>query len=219
MRHGPLQYFECVALAFVAACSSAPPPKPQVPADQTAKMEAQLRASFEAFNNRKRYPALTPKIIQAIPDVEIEQAILDLVDCRVQRSGKSKREVLSALPPGFRAVDATWWIEAEVSNGGFNQYFWNSAGEFAQDAVEGFDLIGAPALARLTERAIAIRANDEARMAKLKQQGSWEAFSESYEGNALNQLDAEFFEANPDLSQTRLRFIRGNPELFRARCD
>ena len=144
---------------------------------------------------------------------------MDLIDCRVQRSGKTEREVLNTLPDGFRAVYATWWVEAEVNNGGFNQYFWNSAGAFAHDAVDGFDLIGAPALARLTERAIAIRAKDEARMAAFEQRDTIEAFSESYEGNPLNELDDEFYKLEHDLSQTRQRFIRKNPELFRGRCE
>jgi hypothetical protein len=220
MRRGRIPKFEltvsfsCATLAFVLACKSAPEPKPQEPA-----WKAQLDASIAAFKNRKRYAELTPEILATISDSDVELAILDLIDCRVESSGTSEREVLNILPVGFRTVHATWLVEAEVNNGGFNQYFWNSGGEFAEDAVQGFDLMGVPALARLTERAIAIRARDAARMAAFKQRDTIEAFSESYEGNPLNELDEEFYNLEDGLSQARVRFIRKNPELFRGRCE
>jgi hypothetical protein len=203
-----------VAMSGAMGCKSSQAPKAEEPA-----WKSQVEASIRAFENRKRYAELTPAILETIPDSDVEQAIMDLIDCRVERTGRTEREVLKTLPAGFRALYATWWVEAEVNNGGFNQYFWNPAGEFAAEAVEGFDLIGAPALARLTERAIAIRAKDEARMEQFKARDSIKAFSESYEGNPLNELDDEFYKLEENFSQTRVRFIRKNPELFRGQCD
>lgn len=181
--------------------------------------KAPLTAKIEAFKNRKRYAELSPDVLKTIPDSEVEQAIVDFVDCRIRLEGNAERQALRSLSKGFLAVYTTWGVEAEVNNGGFNQYFWNSAGEFATDAAEGFDLIGAPALARLTERAIAIHTKDEERMARFKTRGSLEAFSESYEHNPLNELDEEFYRLARGLSQIRVRFVRRNPALFQGRCE
>lgn len=180
---------------------------------------AGLDASIEAFKNRKRYAALNPEVLGSVPDSELAQVIIDFIDCKVQRAGGRERTALDALSPGFRAVYSTWWIEAEVNNGGFNQYFWNSAGAFARDAVLGFDLIGLPRLARLVERAIAIRDEDAAKSKKYKGRGTAEAFSESYEGNRLNDLDREFGTLEAEVSATRVRYIRANLDLFRGECD
>jgi hypothetical protein len=54
-------------------------------------------------------------------------------------------------------------------------------------------------------------------MASFKDRASLAAFSESYQQNALNELDQEFYRLAQDLSATRVRFIRQNPGLFRAR--
>lgn len=180
--------------------------------------KAKLAASVEAFKNRKRYSTLNPKVLKSIPDTEVEQAIIDFIACKVDLAGGHERQALDALSTGFRAVYSTWWVEAEVNNGGFNQYFWNSSGAFASDAVAGFDLIGLPRLARLMERAIAIRDEDAHKLGRFKDRGTLEAFSESYVNNRLNELDREFGTLEADVSATRIRFIRANAELFRGTC-
>jgi Domain of unknown function (DUF4375) len=48
-----------------------------------------------------------------------------------------------------------WDIEAQVNNGGFHQYVWNSTGRFAPQAPEALRSIGAQAIAGITDRALA----------------------------------------------------------------
>lgn len=206
-----------ICLAFIAiantSCRSKNVSEPNDPA-----WKAKLAASVQAFKNRKRYDTLNPEVLAEIPDSEVELAIIDFIDCRVNLAGGHERKALDALSAGFRAVYSTWWVEAEVNNGGFNQYFWNSSGAFARDAVAGFDLIGLPRLARLLERAIAIREEDAPKIKRFKARDTLEAFSESYDDNRLNELDREFAALEADISVTRIRFIRSNAELFRGTC-
>jgi hypothetical protein len=215
------------AVTMVTAASCKGNPVAQAPAPQAdhsglgSDWRAKLAASIEAFKNRKRYNHLTPEILGTIPDADVERAVMDFVDCKEKHLGGSTREALSSLPAGFRAVYCTWWVEAEVYNGGFNQYFWNSSGQFASDAVAGFELIGAPALARLMERAIAVHEQDAARLEPFMAENTAEAFSQSYEANPLEALDHEFYrlDSNTDIRKTRIRFIRANPQLFVGECQ
>jgi hypothetical protein len=57
---------------------------------------------------------------------------------------------LTAENQGFFAA---FLLEGEVYNGGFHQYFSNSAADFFADAVRGFEEIGALACARLAREA------------------------------------------------------------------
>jgi hypothetical protein len=41
-----------------------------------------------------------------------------------------------ALSEKEQAIYTMWWLEAEVNNGGFHQYFWNSAGDHTKVALE-----------------------------------------------------------------------------------
>lgn len=186
------------------------------------KEKERLAAAFtermQAFENRKRYSELTPEVLRTIPDAELEQAVMDFIDCRVAHVGRSPRDGLQTLSPGFRAVYPTWWVEAEVNNGGFNQYFWNSSGELARDAADGFKLLELAELAGLMERAIAVRDRDAERMKAFKNRGTIEDFSKSYEGNPLSALDKEFYALQNDLSKVRIRFIRSQSQQFQGKC-
>ena len=173
-----------------------------------------LEERLDAFKNRTIHSQLTPEILAEIPDEKLEQAVIDYIYTQVGQQYDREFEIVSALPEGFRSIHATWWVEAEVNNGGFNQYFWNSTGQFAQDAAAGFRLIGAIEHARLMECAISIYQEDKERLQEFENRGTLEAFSESYEDNPLNELDDKFYALREDLRALRVGFIRANPHLF-----
>jgi len=193
-------------------------PEPSAEAKTERKLDPEIEASMKAFDNRKRYPALTPEILKGIPDDDLEQALIDFVDCKIEANSEREREVFAALSPGFRAVYATWILESEVNNGGFNQFFWNSSGEYAGAAAAGFDLLGTKDYARLMRRAIAIRDRERARMRRFEARNTIDAFSESYKGNPLNALDEQFYKLGTDLSAARIKFVRAKPQMFVGRC-
>jgi hypothetical protein len=173
-----------------------------------------LDKSVEAFKNRKIYKRLTPEILASIPDDKLEQALVDYVYEKVAGRHDQEAEIIKSMSDGLRAVHATWVVEAEVNNGGFNQFFWNSSGEYAAEAVAGFRLFELPTLARLMERAIVVNQEEARKLERFKKRGSLEAFSESYKENPLNELDKEFYDAAKNLSATRIAVIRKRPALF-----
>lgn len=66
---------------------------------------------------------------------------------------KEWRKGYGQLNQGRQMVVRFYWLNAEVSNGGLDQYFWNSSGDFAQDTVRDLQIIGQPAAAEILERA------------------------------------------------------------------
>jgi hypothetical protein len=173
-----------------------------------------LAKSIEAFKNRKIYQRLTPEILVSIPDHELELAIVDYVHEKVGRRYDQELQIVGRMSEGIRAVYSTWLLEAEVINGGFNQFFWNSSEKYAAAAAAGFAFFELPTLARIVERAIEINQREASRIEKFKQRGSAAAFSQSYKDNPLNDLDREFDEAAKNLSSMRVASIRKRPELF-----
>jgi hypothetical protein len=55
-----------------------------------------------------------------------------------------------------RVLATIWWLEAEVNNGGFDQYFHNSAGDMAFYAAIALSKIGAHKMASITQKALDI---------------------------------------------------------------
>lgn len=177
-------------------------------------MDSEIIKSLEAFDNRTIYKQLSPEVIAQIPDDQLEQAIIDYVGTKIGDDYQRQREIVSKLAPGIRALYVTWWVEAEVNNGGFNQYYWNSAGEFADDAPAAFEFFGANDHAALMREANRLHSAEAAVIAKYKARNTIEAFSESYKQSKLNSLDDRFYALTENLSSLRISRIRAAPTDF-----
>lgn len=60
------------------------------------------------------------------------------------------------LTEADRVAVTVWWLEADVNNGGFDQYFHNAAGDLAFFAVEALREIEAEQVAAIVSRAVSI---------------------------------------------------------------
>jgi hypothetical protein len=199
-------YFWILAAFAVVACGRGP--------EETAVTDDSIKKSIDEFQNRPIYRRLDPSILASIPDDKVELAIVDFVHSKLDGRYEDESKVLSTLPAGIRALYVTWGVEAEVNNGGFNQYYWNSAGQFANDAVAAFEFFSAHKHAQLMQEANGIRAEEKAEIDKFKEEATIEAFSESYEVSKLGPLDDRFYKLDENLSALRIAKIRSEPDLF-----
>jgi hypothetical protein len=186
-----MKRFAAILLALVSACGDG--------------------ATEQATSTHARLDAAT---LRSIPDADVEQAVVDYVSSQLDGDEDHEAQILKGLPAGVRATWLTWIVEAEVNNGGFNQYYYNTDGRFASEAVAAFEYFGAKEHATLMKEANAVRAAEAAEMRKYKDKGTLEAFSESYEHSKLGPLDDRFYKLKEDLSQLRIARIRQKPEDF-----
>jgi len=155
---------------------------------------------------------MDPPNLASIADDQVEYAILDYVYARMK--GHEEAEVLATMPAGIRALYVTSGVEDEVNNGGFNQYYWNSTGKFADQAVAAFEFFGAHQYAELMREANRIHAAEAAEIEKFKEQGTLQAFSDSYKVSKLGPLDERFYKIEENLSALRVAKIRAEPASF-----
>jgi hypothetical protein len=194
-----------VLTTILCACNKAP---------EAIKVDKDIAASMEAFKSRKIHAELTPEILASIADDAVEQAVIDYVSTKIGDDYDHEIQIVSKLPIGAQALYITWWVEAEVNNGGFNQYYWNSAGQFADQAAEAFEFFSAHEHAALMREANSVHAMEAETMKKYKERGTMEAFSDSYKESKLGPLDNRFFEMKENLSALRIAKIRAMPEFF-----
>jgi hypothetical protein len=179
-------------------------------------VDESLKKAMAELQNRRIYRSLDASILASIPDAEIELAIVEYVQAKIDGRYEQEVEIVSKLPAGIRALYVTWGVEAEVFNGGFNQYYWNSSRNFAEQAVAAFEFFSAHEHAELMREANRIRAKEQAEIEKLEENGTLEAFSESYEVSELGPLDDRFYKLDQSLSLLRVAKIRAEPSLFIA---
>ena len=120
---------------------------------------------------------------------------------------------VKALSPGERVFLCVWNLEAEVNNGGFDQFYRNSAGDNAIETPVALREIGATQAAAIAEAANGVfgpsgpPSDRDARTAALERLGSLAI-------DALDALDARFFEYPDDLAALLTTFVERNREQF-----
>lgn len=101
---------------------------------------------------------------------------------------------IRSVPRHVGLLFAAHWTYVEVGNGGFSQYFANSTGIVAPEAIEAFEEIGQPRVAEILRRAVAhfgptFPRNRAERVAKMDV-----SLSPTYEPDrSFDSLDDEMF--------------------------
>ncbi len=163
--------------------------------------------------------ALDLETVLCLSEKELDNAVYHHILHRIAHAWNDRqrlRQAVLSLTVGQQMVYTTRILEMEVSNGGFNQYFWNSSGQFAEEALAGYRLLGAERHATIVEAAIETQHKERTQQALYKALGTMEAFMASYETTELPSLDDAFYRARREIDLTALRddYIRRNPEEF-----
>jgi len=175
----------------------------------------QIEQSIEAFKNRPIYKELTEQIIDITSDDNLLQVVFDNLSLKEPNDYSKEYETVLSWNKSQQAIYMIWALEAEVNNGGYNQFYSNSSGQFYKHLPEALRLVGAYKFADLTQRANYIFEEENELITKY-QDGTIEGFSKSYENNPLNDLDTEFYELyqTENLQQIQVVYIRKNKKDF-----
>jgi len=168
-----------------------------------------IAKSFEDFNGRPVYMELTEQIIDTISDDNLVQAVFDNLSQKQPTDYKKEYETVMSWNKSRQAIYMIWLLEAEVNNGGYNQFYFNSSGQFYKYLPDALKLVGAIRFADLTTRANNIYTKENQKITQ-HQDGSVEGFSKSYEDNPLNKFDDEFYALyrTEDLYNIQVKYIR-----------
>ena len=83
------------------------------------------------FHKLEKYKKLSKGEVGSIPDVDLKTAVMSWIRGKFNEDWTNQYEVIESLPKPCRHVYACCTVIDEVSNGGLNQLFFNSTGQFA----------------------------------------------------------------------------------------
>jgi hypothetical protein len=128
-----------------------------------------------------------------IDDKVKNRRLIDLAESSAIRCWRVDYEKLSVPERIFQAV---WELEADINNGGFNQYFFNSSGRLAPFAAKALQAIGAARMAAIVDEAIAVVGREIPWADDRERQERVHGLSDA-DREKLSALDGRFF-AYPD---------------------
>ncbi len=176
----------------------------QGPLDQSKRLSESLASYSE-----KTYGSLgnTAEEILSHESDDNKQHVLPALSYRIaQKVGERGWERLTGTERHLLAVQS---LEAEVFNGGFDQYFFNSTGDDAEVALAGLKEMQATEAAVLLERAMAVFPGGKpptSRTARWKVMDEIESLSKP----VWNKCDNEFYHRKEDLGQLSLAYAKKN---------
>ena len=122
-----------------------------------------------------------------------------------------KIEKLNSLQRTFLFVEN---LEREINNGGFNQFYFNSSGNFSQETVNALLEIGAEKTAEIVERANSEFKNGIVPKDRIERQNELELIEHKAEKN-WNKCDSEFYEYKDNLTELLIAFVIKNKLEFK----
>ena len=173
----------------------------------------QMKESIDTFRNRPIYKILSQEIINKTSDDDLIQVVFDNLCEKFPSEFQNELEVVKTWNQCRQAIYTIWVLEAEVNNGGFNQFFENSSGQFSKYLPELLSQIGAKNFAILMQNAIETY---ESERLHERQDGTLEGFSKSYEDNPLDEFDSKFYELykTENLQELQIEYIKNNSLHF-----
>lgn len=104
-------------------------------------------------------------------------------------------------------------VERELNNGGFNQYFWNSSGDFANETIASLKAIGAEKTAALLQQAMDQFPDRKVPTNRDERNELQEQIQEQAD-DVWNELDEKFYLYEENLNELNLAFIKMNKDSF-----
>lgn len=179
------------------------------------ELDEKIANSIDAFRNRIIYRDLSSEIIDSISDDNLLQIVFDNLWSKLPTNYEEEYKAVMSWNKSRQAIYIIWILEAEVNNGGFNQFYFNSSGQFYKNLPDALNLVGAIKFADLTRRANKTFEKEFNQITE-HQDGTLDGFSQSYDDNPLNEFDEEFYSLyqTEKLDEIQVNFIRKHKNDF-----
>jgi hypothetical protein len=153
-----------------------------------------------------------PRARLAQPDVAFH--VYERMSDAWTRGGATEEQVLAAATRGQRAVYVLEDVDGEIGNGGFDQLFWNSTGDFTRDAIAAARLVGARPQERLLRRAASIFPGGLPPRDRSRRQDQLDALPAARTEAFLGTLDDRWYAADRVLAARLDAYVRAHPRDF-----
>lgn len=171
---------------------------------EVQKICRENEAKAKTRPSRPRLAEISSASLKSLEGEDLDLAVYDYVETHLS-GANDPTSALRSLPRGLQIFYLSFLVEAEVMNGGFNQFFWNSSGEMAELVAPALRELKANEAARIFDEALAVAHTEVATTAKFKSEGTLDAFSKSYAETQLTKFDTSFCS-----EAKRFPFLRAN---------
>lgn len=165
---------------------------------------------------RRDVPRMSEGYFTSVPDENVVRSVWTHLFERKPEE-QSEMDFLAALTPEGKWLHLIMIVDGEVGNGGFNQYFFNTEGAYADATVIALHKFCGPKHAEPLEAAlrfIAEKSGEEGRDKPRTIQEMLDALGDSFDDLDFGDFDAEWKRLEKARQMQMARFMRANSTAF-----
>jgi len=168
-----------------------------------------LYNTFESDNQLK--PDFKKSTFDNLHSWDLGWAILRPINIAAD---KNQEKLLSKrLAPGQKLLYFFWYLDAEVTNGGFIQFYWNGNRPYLSPIFDGLKLIGDHNLKTLLEEAdLEYLANKDKFISHQNKEDGLESLYDDLK--SFDGFDTKYYKVHERTMELIEKYIRENPEEF-----
>lgn len=163
---------------------------------------------FDSLNHLK--PTFDKTEFDSLHSWDFGWALLEPIN--IAQSQEDEIELSKRLSPGQKALYFFWYLDAQVVNGGFIQFYWNDYREYLPTIKEGLKLIDDVDLINLIEKADKEYLENESLFIKQKEKGDWEPLYENLK--RFDEYDDLYYAIHEKTMGLIEAYARRHPEDF-----
>ncbi|WP_146171792.1 DMP19 family protein [Flavobacterium magnum] len=163
---------------------------------------------FEKDNHLK--PDFNKTEFESLDSWDFGWAILEPINLAADK--ESEIELSKRFSPGQKALYFFWYLDGEVTNGGFIQFYWNENRKYLPAILKGLKLIGDNEMITLVDNAEKVYLKH---IQKFETGNSQEDFEHLYnELTEFEDLDLKYYEMHDNTMSLIEKYAKQNPNEF-----
>ena len=137
-------------------------------------------------------------------------AILEPIN--IAKSRDDEKDLSKRFSPGQKALYFFWYLDAEVTNGGFIQFYWNGYRDYLPTIINGLKLVGDSSLIDLIEKADKEYLTNRDKFDTQRKKDDWEPLYDNL--TKFEDFDEAYYEIHDQSMDLIEKYIRQNPDEF-----
>jgi hypothetical protein len=155
-------------------------------------------------------PKFSKKKFDELKDWDLLWEILEPINIATTR--RSEIGLSKKLSPGQKTLYFFWYLDAEVENGGFIQFYYNKTDHYLPSIIEGLGFLKDKQMLSLLDKADDLYQKNEPLFRKAT---TVQAFSKLYERvSDFSKLDDKYYKLRGKTVTLLEKYIRENPKEF-----
>jgi Domain of unknown function (DUF4375) len=166
---------------------------------------------FNVFDKENHLQPLFDKVkFDTLHGFDFGWAILEPIN--LAKSRDDDKELSKRFSPGQKALYFIWYLDDQVTNGGFVQFYLNDYREYILSIKDGLKLIGDTTMLTLVEKADKEYLIHQNKVDSYKQKNDWQPLYEK--PYKFEFYDSVYYSSNKKMMGLIEKYIRQYPEEF-----